>query len=472
MLGRLIEHPDPQLLREAMKIYEDAGDLLAGAKPGEDLWASSRDFLQVNLGLGWCYLLEAEMYGDESYETAIWIFEEQARRVEADLEGARKREALGIPVRTEHLELEQVYTGLGVAYYRSGDRARGEEEIRKALAFKRDYAPAHSMLGDIFRDQGQHQAARRCYEKALSQRPDNYLDQLRIAQSFCAEGRMREGVKLAHELVERFPDEPDAMVVIAADALGKRDWREALRWLDRALGVDPQHGYAWYHKGNALVLRDLQSAGSAAGRGEETLEAFRNAARLMPTAYEVQYQFAAYLLMAGAHEAAMPHLARVYGLCEDEDGLLQLHQTLTTIPDPTPDWLCSLAGIDRSREALDMAESWLTTSLAIDPEHADSLILLGRILRERGRDEEALGCLRRACGSDEHAFEVHSELGLYLRELGRTEQAIEELETALRIGPPATWDTKLAEAAIARLEGKLVELRGIRDTVGPPMDGG
>ena len=282
---------------------------------------------------------------------------------------------------------------------------------------------------------------------------------------------MAEGVLLARELVDRFPREPDPMVILATDALEKRDWREALRWLDRALGVDPQHGYAWFHKGNALVLRDLQNTANVAARGEETLEAFRNAARLMPNAYEVQYQFVAYLLMAGAHEAARPHLARVYELCENEGGLLQLRRTLASHPDPPPDWLCSLAEIDRSREELDMAESWLSTALSIDPEHADSLILLGRILRGRGRDEEALGCMHRACLSDEHSFEIHSELGAYLSELGRTEQAVEALENALRIGPPPTWDAKLAEGAIARVEGMLDELRAVRDTVGPPMDG-
>jgi tetratricopeptide (TPR) repeat protein len=398
------------------------------------------------------------------------IFEMAAQQLEEIHEQQRIAEALGIDYLSEHLELEQVYAALGTACIQAGDLERGERELRKALVLNPDYAEAHRDLGTLYREKGQPQVARRYYEKSLSLRPGNYRDRLEIARSFEQEGLTDEAARRARELVEAFPDRADAMVLLAATSLQGHDWREALRWTDLALEADPNHGYAWYHRGNALLLRDLQRPAGARGGGGEALEAFRNATRLLPRNFEAHYQTAAYLLGNEVYEAAKPYLVRAYELCRDDDRRVQIRRNLSAFADVDAAWYHGLAVIDSARDELDQAEAWLQSALAHDSGHVDSLLLLGRILRDRNRDEEALGYVRRACEVPERAFEAWSALADHLAALKRTGEAIEAYEAALGAPVPARWSPGLAEAARGRIEARLEELRADRDLVGPRMD--
>jgi protein O-mannosyl-transferase len=469
LLGRAKTTQDRLLLEETIAVYERAARLLGEAKqPDTDLFVSSRDYLQVNLGLGWCYVLLAQIDRGEGFGTALAIFEQLATRIEEIYEETRQAEALGMRTRTENLELEQVYTALGATHHFAGDLEKAEKALRRALAINADYPEAHQNLGRIYHEQEQWLVARRHFEFALAQRPRHLEDRLLIADCYFSEGNAGEAERIVRELLEEYPEEPAPMVVLATTAMERHDWGEALRWLDRALVVDPDHGYAWYKKATVLLLRDGQKALDVTEGGREVLEAFRTAVRRLPDNFEAHYQFAAYLLMAGATEPAMPILTRAYALCEDDALLLLLRQNFAGLPSPTADLFSDLASIDQGRGELNLAESWLDAALTLDPEHGEALLRKARLLGRRGRDAEALAMLRLAAAALPDSYEVQTELGALLAKQGLLREAVEVFEQAMGLGPPRGWSEEMVNSSRARIREKIGELRAVLDTPGPP----
>ena len=468
MLGKVEASRNHALLEKTFEVYENAALLLVEAKrPDTDLFVSSRDFLQVRLGLGWCYVLLGQIEEAEGFGTALALFEKLAEEIELIYQQTRQAEALGIRTRTENLELEQVYTAIGVTHLLAGHPEPARQALQRALSLNPDYPEAHQNLGRVYHAEGQFLVARRHFESALAQRPTNLEDRLLIADCWFQEGNVPEAERMARDLLLEYSDEPAPMVVLATAAMQRQDWSEALRWLDRALAEDPGHGHAWYLKATALLVRDGAAARDVTGAGRDVLEAFRKATALAPKSFEAHYQFAAYLLMTGAVDAAVPLLTTAYELCDDDRKLQLLRQNFAGLPEPTADLFCDLAAIDRRRGEFDLTESWLNAALTLDANHGPSLLLKARLLRRRDRRSEALHVMRLAVAALPASYEIRSELGASLAEEGLVEEAIEALEAALALETPAEWDEELAQSSRERLAEKIRELRAALETPGP-----
>ncbi len=429
---------DPALLERAFQVYEQAQDLLVESRePESDIFVTSRDFLQVNLGYGWCHLLEARASGFRGSNVAIEIFEELELRVgEARMERAAA-EKLGITVLADHLELELVYAALGAAYHEAHRDDEAIAAYQKALTLRPNLPETHLGLGRLYSDLGDWTLAELHFRRALREQPENYENRVMLAQTLFAAGRIPAACELAESLAdENKTAEP--CTILAAAALQRSDASGALRWLDRALALEPLHGYAWYLRARALTLADAR---------QEALVAYRRATELMPQNFEAHYNFGAYLVASGAQEAAMQHLLEAYALCRMDQPLAQLRQFLAGLPFEDADIPYRLGVIDRGRGLHDLAESWWDGALTIDPDHADSLFAKGALLRQRGRNEEALALLRRAVALRPRSFLMNFELGEVLGELGARAEAAEILRKTLELDPPLGWDEELKKTA-------------------------
>jgi tetratricopeptide (TPR) repeat protein len=92
----------------------------------------------------------------------------------------------------------------------------------------------------------------------------------------------------------------------------------------------------------------------------------------------------------------------------------------------------------------------------------------GRLLRRRDRDEEAVELLTRACRVLDRNFIAASELGMYLADLGRRDEAREWLERSLTLDAPREWLPEVWEDAQEQVRAVLERLEG---EVGPPVAG-
>ena len=461
LLERHQEGSDPAYLAEAFEVYEQAGKLLEEAKrPDTDIMVTSGDYAQVNLGLGWCYLFEARADSFGGFGTPIAIFERIAKAMGDLMDRTQEARELGINVRAESYPLDEVYGALGQAKRLAGDFAGAEAALKRAVSFNENSPTSHAALAKLYAERQSWISARRHFERALALRPDHFPTEVGLTQVLFSEGRVEEAKRRAIELAERFPDEAEPLVIQAAASLQKQDARAALTLLDRALALDPNHGYAWYQKGKALVLAGLND--------QATLQAFRKAAELLPTNFEANYDFGAYLLASGAQDAALPFLVRAYGLAPEERLLLALFQQLSEFPFPDATSPLQLARIEQQRGRLDLAERWLDKARESAPDDARVALERGLLMRQLERQAEALADLRRAAELAPTSFRAHVELGAFLVDLGQREEAREVLERALSLEIPADPGIpELKVEAERRVRQLLDEVAALEARVGP-----
>ncbi|MAB81156.1 MAG: hypothetical protein CMJ89_17560 [Planctomycetes bacterium] len=458
-LERVRSTADPGYLTKAFAAFERASELLVEAKrsapePGShraewrtDLMVTSQDFLQVNLGLAWCYIMQAQLDPTEGYATPIAILNELIRRVSDIEQQVHEARELGIQVLTDHLELEKLYTALGVAQRFGGDTEAAEESFRRALSLQPNYVEAHMNYGRLLAERQAFAQARGCFQKALELQPGDFETKLLLAQVLREEGQDKLAEQYAQELHALRPNAAKPMVILGSLRFARGEASEALTWFERATRADPRDGHTWYLKAKALIQRNATT---------QAISAFRNAVKWAPN-FESNYDFGAYLLMSGAVEEALPLLVSAYELAPEEH-IPALRRSLIDNPYHTADTLYRLGAVDLRRSQLDMAESFLNGALKLQPGHEGALLLMSRLLKIRGRHNEALDTLRIAASRMPQDFSVHLEFGLYLLDQGRFEESAAALVKARAIGPDTDWDPQMREDALSQIEGVLASI--------------
>ncbi|MFT5292305.1 MAG: tetratricopeptide (TPR) repeat protein, partial [Planctomycetota bacterium] len=293
-LERFRDTLHPLDLEAAFISFETAGELLAEANQGAtDLYVTERDVLQVNLGLGWAWIYKAQYDNSESFSTAVTILEilvQRMEEIENEAAAARQR---GLRVIGGNLELEQAYVALGSAYLGAGRKSEGKDRLERALRLNSNYPPASFNLGAMYFADQEYALAERAFEQVVAQVPRHVEARVFLARCALEQNEVETALEMALELANEGVGGAEPLVLQATVALRDGDVSGALGHLDRALELDPNHGYAWFHRGNAFYLQ---------GKGSEALSAFRRAADLLPREFDVNYNFGAFLLGSGGVE--------------------------------------------------------------------------------------------------------------------------------------------------------------------------
>lgn len=431
LLERVNAGAGPEVLAEAEQVFERAAALLIQAKqPETDLMVSSRDYLQVNLGLSWCAIYSGDWSG------ATVMLEDLARRVEEIQAQEREARARGLRVREQFLDLEKVYTALGVAQFKGGHFPEAELSFERALELQPSSAETHQNRGRMYAAQGRWEEAVQAFEESARLRPGNTEDRLLLAQALQTVGQRARAEELARDLFDELPERAEPLIVLATGALMADDPGSALGWLERALALEPRNAHAWYQKARAQLAR---------GDGRAALVAFRNAVELDPTSFEAHYDCASFLLSQGALAEAEQYLVRAYTLAPAPHRAT-LRATLLQLELDEVAPLLELFGADSRRDELDSALAWLERVRTLEPDRPVHELARARLLRRLGRDLEAAAALRTCAERAPLDFELWAELGTYLHSLGRRDEARLVLEHALTLEPPAAMPTELRES--------------------------
>lgn len=81
------------------------------------------------------------------------------------------------------------------------------------------------------------------------------------------------------------------------------------------------------------------------------------------------------------------------------------------------------------------AETAYREVLTASPDHADASHLLGVVLQQQQRHDEAIGFIRRAIELNDRSWSMHSNLGCALQELGRFDEALAHHRRAVELAP-------------------------------------
>lgn len=185
----------------------------------------------------------------QSYRTASQQQPWDAQRAEAAMRRAIELDG----------EYMAAYAALAEIYVMTNQPDRAVEQYKKITEKRPDDFTAYRNLGLVESQRGNLDAASDYYRRALSIRPDEFIAANNLAAMYADHGRgnAEEAIRLAQDVVRRYPNEPGF-----ADTLGwvyyrKGLYRDAVEQLQRAVSIASKRGgdnslYRW-HLGKALA---------------------------------------------------------------------------------------------------------------------------------------------------------------------------------------------------------------------------
>jgi tetratricopeptide (TPR) repeat protein len=140
-----------------------------------------------------------------------------------------------------------ISTWVGLRYYMASDYSRAIDQNRNSVELDPNFAAAHLLLGEDYREAGLHSEAVNELKKAANLSGDSPLYTAQVAVALAVEGRSGDALRIAHELEARKRYvSPYGLAQIYAASNKKED---AFKWLQAAyedhavwmgyLAVDP-----------------------------------------------------------------------------------------------------------------------------------------------------------------------------------------------------------------------------------------
>lgn len=197
----------------------------------------------------------AAMQGDTA-QAVVQL--ERARKAnpaaaEPSLKLARHFLEQGDLARAEQLALEAVrkapnsghaHLMLGMVRTRDGRPSEAQASLERATIVQPNFAEAHLMLGGVRQELGLLDAAIASYKRAIELSPDSLMAHSALAGAYVALGNAAAADKLAGELVERFPDRAEPLVLVGDLANGRDQLAEALEAYNKAARIAPDRSLA------------------------------------------------------------------------------------------------------------------------------------------------------------------------------------------------------------------------------------
>ena len=276
---------------------------------------------------------------------------------------------------------------------------------------------------------------------------------LLVVLTACAFAQTHTTVRHHRELVE---DQP-AEIAQAEDAIQKNDFTAAEALLKKALDKEPNNYQAWFDLG--FVLNRL-------ARTDESIAAYRKSVAAKPDVFESNLNLGLMLARANNPEAeqflraattlkptghseggqaeegqarAWLALAHLLENRKPEDSLQAYRKVSELTPkDPEPHLSAGLLHERQKEFSAAEAEYKQVLTLdphSIDPQTTEAAIGLTNLYMKSGRLGEAEPLLRRLATERPDDAGIHLQLGRVLDAQGKKDDAIVEIQTALKLAP-------------------------------------
>jgi Flp pilus assembly protein TadD len=266
---------------------------------------------------------------------------------------------------------------------------------------------------------------------------------LLIALTTCTIAQTHTTVRHYKERIDDTPPE----IAQAEGAIQKNDFTGAEALLKKAIDKDPKNYQAWFDLG--FVLNRL-------GRVEESIHAYRQSVAAKPEVFETNLNLGLMLVRFNSPEAerylraatglkptdhveegqarAWLALAHLEENNKPEDALAAYRKASELTPrDPEPHLSAGLLH-ERQKEFSD-AEAEYKQVLTLDSNATEAAIGLTNIYMKSGRLAEAEPLLRGLATERPDDAGIHLQLGRVLAAQGKKDDAIAEIQTALKLAP-------------------------------------
>jgi tetratricopeptide (TPR) repeat protein len=309
----------------------------------------------------------------------------------------------------------------------------GPCNLAGSMSFRQDGAKAMA--------ERQYNEAIRQFQSALDACPARYEVLLDLAQAHTHRRDLVQAVRAAEAFLEKEPSSVQGRILLGNAYLMSQRLPEALERARQALAVDPKNAAALKLKGNAeylggktgdaiatfLLLLEAQPNDSEAaymlgriyyqdGRIDYAIGQFQRVLRIAPKSFKAYDNLGLCYQARGETELAIRHFLTAIRLVEkahpDYDWpYANLASLLVDEGDARQAFAAASKAADRNPYSarnfflggkalhklgkLELAMNWLERSVALDPEYADPLYLLGRVYAQLGQEPKAKEALQR-----------------------------------------------------------------------------
>jgi serine/threonine-protein kinase len=228
----------------AYELYlQGLGYLRRGASSADDAVALFRDAIAHDSGYALAYagLCEAFVTKRDGTRDNKW------------LEPARENCATSLKLNPN---FAPAHIMLGAIYRRTNRLEEAVREYNRALALDPSNADAYTRLANITAATGKQEEAEALHKKAISVRPGDWAPYYALSAFYWARGRYSEAQEFSQRALELAPDNTQVLNNLAAVYVRRYRLDDAVRTLKRSLEIRPSVfaysnlGYAYYLQGN------------------------------------------------------------------------------------------------------------------------------------------------------------------------------------------------------------------------------
>jgi len=295
-----------------------------------------------------------------------------------DLEESENAYRRTIELKPDHIN---AYIDLVTVLYELNKPEEAHPFCMEALERAPDNADIHGLLGHALRESGQLEDAASSYRKAIELRPQAADFHYRLGQVLRELGQTEAAVESLNEAFKLNPDKERYPLALGTLYQAAGNYEKALEYFRHALQINPASSAAYNRKGKVLYTQ---------GRHQEAIESFRQALRYEPDSTDINTGLAVALLALSKHEEAS-----VYCM----------------------------------------------NALSVQPDNPEAAALAAQIAVRKGDKQEAYDLLRPLLDSKELSYNVIMAFANVSKDVGRSGEAVQLLEQALKKDPNKTPET-------------------------------
>lgn len=269
---------------------------------------------------------------------------------------------------------------------------------------------------------------------------------LPILLTACTLAQTHTTIRHHRELVEDWPPE----ITQAEAAIEKNDFASGETLLKKALDTAPKNDQPWFYQ----AWFDLGFVLNRLGRADDSIAAYRKSVAAKPEVFESnlnlglmlartrnpeaeQYLRAATTLKPTAHveEGQARAWLSLAHLVENRDPAqaLQAYRKAAELTPSDPEPHLSAGLLDERQKDFPAAEAEYKQVLTLDPHSTEAAIGLTNILMKSNRLADAEPVLRRLAAERADDAGIHLQLGRVLAAQGKKDDAVVELQAALKL---------------------------------------
>jgi predicted O-linked N-acetylglucosamine transferase (SPINDLY family) len=233
----------------------------------------------------------------------------------------------------------------------------------------------------------------------------NIQQTLQIAVQHHQAGRFQQAEALYRQLLERNPNQPDALHFLGVIAYQSGRCEAAIDLIRKAVALRPNYADAYSNLGNAL---------KDSGQLEEAMAAFRRAVMLEPNTPEAHNNLGIALRDRGQPDEAIASFEQAIRL--------------------KPNYAKAIGNVGvalQDKGQIDGAIAAYQKAIACKPDYVEAIANLGNALKMKGDYDSAIAACQHATATKADYPEAWNYLGIALSETGNLDEAINAFRKAI-----------------------------------------